>query len=152
MPSWRDRLAGLLGGKSTQRSKRRRSPGPRKSKSNKSNTYVEGTGERAALIKEAMEVYHRRQGEARGVLDQALEQMRKKPPKTVSENEKLLRLLELHQANLGLKALMAHDLRRYLVLSGIRGLLEDLPVQTDSGASRVPSPTQKSRRSTVSKR
>lgn len=72
-------------------------------------------------------MYRSRRGEMRGLLDGALAEMREKPPRTASEHDKLARLLALHRANLGLKTMMAHDLRQYLVLAGIRGLLEGIP-------------------------
>jgi len=152
MPSWADRIAGLFGSKPAQRSKKRKRSRPPKSKTSKSKGRVGDSAERAALIKRAMAVYRSRRGEARGLLDHALEQMRKKPPKTVSEQDDLVRLLTLHRANVGLKALMSHDLRQHLVLSGIRGLLEDLPTQLDRSASpSAPSARNRARR-TASKR
>lgn len=138
MPSWRDRIAGLFGGAPARRAKGRNSPGQKAV----SKTYVDGGGERAKLIKEAMTVYRSRRGEAHGLLNHALEQMRKKPPKIASESEDLVRALNLHRAQVGLKTLMSHDLRRHLVLSGIRGLLEDMPAparrpkSTDAASAR----------------
>ena len=152
MSSWGDHIARLFGSKPAPRSKSRKSSRQPKSRAPKSKGYVDGAGERAELIKGAMAVYRSRRGEARGTLDQALEQMSKKPPKTVSEQDDLVRLLALHQANVGIKTLMSHDLRRYLVLSGIRGLMEDLPTRSDHSASPGAPSARNSVRRTTSKR
>jgi hypothetical protein len=148
MPSWGDRIARLFGSKPAPPSKSRKSSRQPKSRSPKSKGHVDGAGERAELIKGAMAVYRSRRGEAFGTL----EQMRKKPPKIMSEQDDLVRLLALHQANLGINALMSHDLRRYLVLSGIRGLMEDFLTRSDHSASPVPPSAQNSMRRTPSKR
>jgi len=131
MPTWGDRLKSLFGGKPAKRP-RRQGPSGKSSK-----TYAVSTTDRAEVIKEAMAVYRSRRGEMRGLLDKALAEMREKPPKTVSEHDKLVRLLALHRANVGLKTMMSHDLRQYLVLAGIRGLLEGNP-----GTAAPPKPIQ----------
>jgi hypothetical protein len=148
MPSWRDRIAGLLGITPAQRPTGRKSQGKRAV----SKTYVDGGGERAKLIKEAMTIYRSRRSEAYGLLNHALEQMRKNPPKTTSEHDNMVRVLNLHRAQVGLKALMSHDLRRHLVLSGIRGLLEETPASVRRDKSSGMAVARKDGRRTAAKR
>ena len=147
MPAWHDLIKGLPGGKPAKRATARKSivkPPPK--------AYVTGEANRAEVIKAAMAVYRSRRGEARVLLDRALKEMREKPPKTVSEHDKLVRLLTLHRAHVGLKALMSHDLRQYLVLAGIRGLLEEAPGKSASAKTSGGAQTGKRGRRIISKR
>ena len=126
MFAWLDIIKTVLGGKLTTRSNLRRiSSKPHRKAGSLSNT------NRAKAMREALLVYRSRRTEIRGLLDKILKEMRDKPPKMVGEHDKLVRLLALHRADAGLREMMSHDIRQYLVLSGIRGLLEDIP------ASRV---------------
>ncbi len=152
MPGWLERIAGVFTGKpsqrsSTGRSKSKTTPGARKSK-----TYVEGAGSRAALIEEARSLYRRRRAEAFGALNQTLTEFRQNPPKAGSAPEDLARSLALHKAHVRLNAMMSHDLYKYLVLTGIRGLLEDLPPEGGDDPPPSAKDRAKSARRIVSKR
>lgn len=126
MPGWGDRIKTWLGGSPAKRRVRKGSS-RQPAKTPPTRTYVANQTNRAEVINEAMAVYRSRRSEMGGLLDKTLAEMRTKPLKTVSEPDKIVRLLALHRANVGLKSMMAHDLRQYLVLAGIRGLLEAIP-------------------------
>jgi hypothetical protein len=89
-------------------------------------TYVtKGGPERAAVIAEAMDIYRRQRPVARGLLDQALREMRDKPAAALRGREGLARALALHRAHVDLKRLFGHNLKQFLVLAGIREWLEE---------------------------
>jgi hypothetical protein len=94
-----------------------------------------------------MEIHRRGRAHAQGVLEAALQEMRKKPPRP-SDLAAMTRLLSLRQAVLTMKGHMAHDLKRYQVLAGVKGLLEsaggragqaDAPANPKSPPGRGPS-------------
>ncbi len=147
IPAWRERIKGLLRGTPAKPSAARKSPAEISPK-----TYASSDADRTEAIKQAMTVYRSRRGEVHGLLDKALKEMREKPPKAVSEHDELVRLLTLHRAHVVLKALMSHDLRQYLVFSGIRGLLEDVPGKLVQPERCSPAPAGKAGRRRVSKR
>lgn len=101
-------------------------PPPRKPATHKSNrrppakTYRAGKNDRAAVIAEAMKVYREQRAQAHGMLEKAVADFRAKPPSPLHDREGLERLLALRQAQLDLGRLFAHDLKRFLVLVGIR--------------------------------
>ncbi|MEQ9449756.1 MAG: hypothetical protein RLN70_12765 [Rhodospirillaceae bacterium] len=140
MPAWGKRIAALLGGKPAPKKTAKRSPSV-------SKTYVPPS-DRAALIKAAMEVYRARRGEIGNLLDRAIREMRENPPKTASEHDKLVRILELRRAHVAMKSHLSHSLRRHLVLANLRGLMEE---RQSPAAAKAPRPPAASRR-TVTKR
>ena len=97
------------------------SPPPRKPvKKPAAKTYDSSKSDRAAVIAEAMKVYREQRAQARGVLEKAVADFRAKPPSPLHDREGMERLLALRQAQLDLGRLFAHDLKRFLVLVGIR--------------------------------
>jgi len=95
------------------------SPSPRKP-TKPAKKYIASKTDRAALIAEAMKVYREQRAQARGVLDKAVADFRAKPPSPVADREGTERLLALRQAHLDMGRLLTHDLKRFLVLAGIR--------------------------------
>jgi hypothetical protein len=103
---------------------------------------------RAALIAEALAVRDRARAQTQGMLEQTLKDLLKKPPRP-SDVEGMTRLLTLRQAILTLKGHMAHDLKRYQVLAGVKTLLESdgkpqnpgssAPGKPKAGAAKPPS-------------
>ncbi len=115
------------------------SPPPRKPVARPSaKTSSAGKGDRAALIAEAMKIYREQHAQARGVLEKALVDFRAKPPSPLADREGMERLLALRQAQLDLGRLFAHDLKRFLVLVGIRQWLGE-----GRALSRSAAPTPK---------
>jgi len=120
------------------------SPPPRKPvkralvKRSPAKTYSVGKLDRAAVIAEAMQIYRRQQAKARGVLEKAVAEFRAKPPSPLADREGMERLLALRQAELDLGRLFAHDLKRFLVLAGIRQWLGEEPARVQVPV--VPSP------------
>lgn len=102
---------------------------------NKQKTVLPAS-ERAALLKQALAAHRAGRSHVRDVLEQQLDALRAKVPKPGRDPESTQRLLTLHQADGALKRLMTHDLKRFLVLVGIRELLAD---SRDAGRR----PTQK---------
>ena len=94
------------------------SPPPRKPVK-KPPAKTSGKSDRAAVIAEAMKIYRAQRAQGRGVLEKAVADFRAKPP-SPADREGLERLLALRQAQLDLGHLFAHDLKRFLVLVGIR--------------------------------
>lgn len=128
MTGWGDRLKGLLGGKPKS--------SPKKASSQKTasaKTY-KAPSNRAEVIAEAMAVHRHARSQAQGVLEAALQEMRKKPPRP-SDLAAMTRLLGLRQAVLTMKGHMAHDLKRYQVLAGVKGLLESTGGGAGQGAA-----------------
>lgn len=109
------------------------SPSPRKPVK-RSPAKAAGKGDRAALIAEAMKVYREQRAQARGMLEKAVAEFRAKPPSPLKDPEGVKRLLALRQAQLDLGRLFAHDLKRFLVLVGIRQWLGEGRVLTRAAA------------------
>lgn len=80
---------------------------------------------RAALLKEALAAHRAGRAHVRDVLEQELAELRAKVPRPGRDSAATERLLALHQADGALKRLMTHDLKRFLVLVGIRELLDE---------------------------
>src|SRR5438045_983689 len=116
--SW---LKGLFGG----------TPKPAPKKTTPAKTY-KAPSNRAALIAEAMAIRERGRAHAQDVLEKALKELQSKPPRP-SDTEGMTRLLNLRQAVLVMKGHMAHDLKRYQVLTGLRGLLESAGKPQNAG-------------------
>lgn len=129
MAGWGDRLKGLLGGK----------PKPAPKKAAPSKTY-KPPGNRAAIIAEALAIHRRERAHTQGVLEQALKELQSKPPRP-SDLAAMTRLLSLRQAVLSMKAYVGHDLKRYQVLAGVKGLME-----SGGGKARVPAPGANSKK------
>lgn len=100
MTGWGTRLKGLLGGKTPSPSKK---PAPQKT--------AKSSGNRAALIAEAMEIRGRARVHAQDVLEKTFRELRANPPKP-SDVEGMTRLLTLRQAVLALKANKSQDSQR----------------------------------------
>ncbi|MBL8643943.1 MAG: hypothetical protein JNK21_08410, partial [Rhodospirillaceae bacterium] len=88
--------------------------------------------EREALVKEAMTLYRANAGQMRGVIEGALKQLKDTPPNP-NDLDALTRLLTVHRAYLDMRRLMNHRDRRYLVLAGLRELLEQKGPVAPSG-------------------
>lgn len=95
---------------------------PNKSARAKHKTVLPPT-ERAALLKDALSAHRAGRTHMRDVLERELNELRAKVPNPNRDPENMQRLLSLHQADGALKRLMTHDLKRFLVLVGIRQLL-----------------------------
>jgi len=95
-------------------------PAPKKKP--KPKTYNAPTN-RAEVIAAAMAVHRRERAHAQGVLEKALQELKAKPPRP-SDIAGMTRLLSLRQAVLSMKGHMAHDLKRFKVLAGVKGLME----------------------------
>ncbi|MGE3333053.1 MAG: hypothetical protein AB7I36_05375 [Rhodospirillaceae bacterium] len=81
--------------------------------------------ERAALLKEALAAHRAGRSHVRDALERQLDEYRAKIPRPGRDPEGTERMLSLQQAEGALKRLMGHDLKRFLVLVGIRELLGD---------------------------
>jgi hypothetical protein len=95
-------------------------PAPKKKPAQK--TY-NAPSNRAEVIAAALAVHRRERAHAQGVLQQALQELQAKPPRP-SDLVGMTRLLSLRQAVLSMKGHMAHDLKRFKVLAGVKGLME----------------------------
>jgi hypothetical protein len=93
----------------------------------KQKTYLPGKGERAKLLAEAMAVYRREKAQMSAGLDEALNRIRAEAPKALRDPEAMARLLSLYRAHVDLRRMMASDNKRFLVLTGMRELLDDPP-------------------------
>ncbi len=80
--------------------------------------------ERAALLKQAMAAHRAGRSHVRDMLERQLDEYRAKIPRPGRDPEATARMLSLQQADGSLKRLMGHDLKRFLVLVGIRELLD----------------------------
>ncbi len=79
--------------------------------------------ERAALLKEAMAAHRVGRTHVRDVLESQLDALRAKVPNPSRDPDAMAKMLTLTQADGAIKRLMTHDLKRFLVLVGIRQLL-----------------------------
>ena len=111
-------LKKLLGSKPAKQAAR---PAP------KAKTYVTRKTDRAKMIAEAMAVFRREKKRMNAGLDEALAKIRAEAPKALKDPEALSRLLSLYKAHVDLRRMMASDNKRFLVLTGMRELLEDAP-------------------------
>jgi hypothetical protein len=93
----------------------------------KEKTYVTGKTDRAKVLAEAMAVYRREKGKMSAGLDEALARIRAEAPKALRDPQAMARLLSLYRAHIELRRMMASDNKRFLVLTGMRELLEDQP-------------------------
>jgi len=82
--------------------------------------------ERAAILAEAMAVYHRERGKAHDVLERAFKELLANPPKP-SDVEGMTRLLTLRQALLKMKDVASSDSQREKTLEGVKGLMKQKP-------------------------
>lgn len=79
--------------------------------------------ERAALLKDALAAHRAGRSHVRDALERRLDEFRAKIPRPGRDPDATQRMLSLQQADGSLKRLMGHDLKRFLVLVGIRELL-----------------------------
>jgi len=93
----------------------------------KAKTYVTSKTDRAKVIREAMAVFRREKKQMSAGLDEALAKIRAEAPKALKDPEAMSRLLSLYKAHIDLRRMMASDNKRFLVLTGMRELLEDEP-------------------------
>ncbi len=110
MAGFGDQLRKWFGSKPSQKS------APRKS----TKTHASSKSDRAALIADAMKIYRTQRAQGRGVLEKVLMDARVKPPAALFDRKGLERVLALRRAQLDLGQLFSHDLKRFLVLVGIR--------------------------------
>lgn len=80
---------------------------------------------RKELIAWAVDIYRRKADMGRGVLDQSLREFRAKPPNP-GDVDALARLLRIHSAEVAIRRLMNHRDWRYLILAGMRQLMQDV--------------------------
>jgi hypothetical protein len=92
--------------------------------------------ERMAHIDQIMAVYRQNAPAVRGMIELTLKQMRDRPPNP-KDPDSVRRLLGLYRANLDLRQLMDHRARRYLVLVGLRELLEQRPAVAPPGVKKL---------------
>ncbi len=123
---WRDSLNGLLGKKPKAAPRKPAAKGPPAVKDS----------DRAKLIAEALKV-HRTQGAmVRDVLASAVGELQAGGVKTLRDPHALERLMSLIQAQRTMKRLMSGDLRRHVMLNGVREL-RDGPVPPSSAKTKV---------------
>jgi hypothetical protein len=97
---------------------------------------------RADLIATALALHKTQGAEMRASLQNALQALADR--KTLRNPGELARLLALVNAHLALKRLLSHDLRRYLVLAGLRAWTEqEPPVPPEGSAARKVGPGRK---------
>lgn len=118
MPNFTKKILGALGIKPSPKSKPRAKP-----------VNEAKISERLALIQTAMAHYNKKAPALRGTVDAALKELGEKTP-NFNDVESVARLLGIHQAHLTMRRLMNHRERRYLVLVGLRELLEQKPKQS----------------------
>ncbi len=82
--------------------------------------------ERLALIQNAMEIYRNNAPVMRGRVEAALGELKDTTP-NFNDVDSVTRLLAIHRANLDIRKLMNHRDMRYVVLVGLRYLLEQKP-------------------------
>ena len=92
--------------------------------------------EREALIKNAMAIYRTHAPGVRGVIEQALLQLRAKAP-NFNDVDSVSRLLRIYRAYLDLRRLMNHRDRRYLILAGLREWQEEKPAVAPEGVKKM---------------
>ncbi len=92
--------------------------------------------DRDALVKNAMDLYRANRAQMAGVIDQALKQL-KDQPINLHDVDSMTRLLGIRKAYLDLRRLMNHRERRYLVLAGLRELLEQKPKVAPPGVKKL---------------
>lgn len=126
MSAWSS-LRGLFGGSKPKKPAREgaQRKGPTKQKT------VLPPSERAALLKEALAAHRAGRSHVREVLEHQLDELRAKVPNPSRDPEATARVLTLTHANGALKKLMTHDLKRFLVLVGIRQLLDEKQQRPD---------------------
>jgi|GEM_PF-2389877 len=125
MPSFKKTILGALGVKAKA--------APKPKSQHKS---LLPPSQRAALITEAMALYRSNAPGVRGVVDEVLAQLKEKPPNP-NDVDSMRRLLGVHQAHRDLRKLMNHRDRRYLILAGLRDLLEQKPLVAQPGVKKL---------------
>jgi hypothetical protein len=98
-------------------------PKPQKKAARPKQKTVLPPTERAALLKQALAAHRAGRTHVRDVLESQLDALRAKVPDPSRDPDAVAKLLTLTQADGALKKLMTHDLKRFLVLVGIRQLL-----------------------------
>jgi hypothetical protein len=92
--------------------------------------------DREALVKTAMDLYRANRAQMSGVIEAGLKQLRDAPI-NLHDVDSMTRLLSLRKAYLDMRQLMNHRERRYLVLTGIRELLEQKPKVAPPGVKKL---------------
>lgn len=100
-------------------------PKPKAAKPRPKQKTVLAPSERAALLKEALAAHRAGRSHVRDALERQLDEYRARIPRPGRDPEATERMLSLQQADGALKRLMGHDLKRFLVLVGIRELLDE---------------------------
>lgn len=125
MPTFTKKILGALGVKSAAPLKPKPKP-----------ALPPGVSERKMLIDEAVALYRQNAAGMRGVVDSALKQLHDKPPNP-NDLDSMTRLLGIRRAFLDMRRLMNHRERRYLVLAGIRELMEQKPKVAPPGVKKL---------------
>jgi hypothetical protein len=107
--NWRARFAHLLGAPAPRRTAERRAAKPSES--------------RAELIAAAREIQRTHGRAVRAVLQSSIDALQKDGAKTLRDPDAVARLMGLIHAQRVMHGLMRGDLKRYLVLTGLRQLL-----------------------------
>jgi hypothetical protein len=113
VPNFTKKILGALGMQPTRKPPPKNVTGPK-------------IPERLALIQTAMVHYNKNAPALRGTVEGALKELGEKTP-NFNDVDSVARLLGIHQAHLTMRRLMNHRERRYLVLVGLRELLEQKP-------------------------
>lgn len=113
-----------------------KSAAPPKPKPAPKHNSVLPPSEREALIANAMALYRKNAAAMRGVIEGSLKQLNDNPPKP-SDYEGLTRLLSVRQAYMTMRRLMNHRDKRYLVLVGLRELLEQKGLVAPPGVKKL---------------
>ena len=126
LPSFTKKILGALGVKSSSRKSK---PVPKPAGGPK-------VPERLALIQNAMEIYRQNAPIMRGRVEAALSELKDKTPH-FNDVDSVTRLLAIHRANLDIRKLMNHRDMRYVVLVGLRYLLEQKQNPAPPGVKKI---------------
>ena len=128
MPSFTKKILGALGLKAK--------PSRPKAKPAPQHKSLVPPSPRDALIRETLDLYRQHAPTIRGVMEAALQDMRDRPP-NVNDIDSLRRALGIKHANQVVRQLMNHRERRYLVLAGLREMLEQRPKVAPPGVKKL---------------
>lgn len=85
------------------------------------------SGARAALIRDAMAAHRAGRAHVRDVLERRLDDLRAKVPNPGRESDGAAHAQGPARDEAAVKRFMAHDLKRFLVLVGVRDLMDQAP-------------------------
>jgi hypothetical protein len=134
--NWRARLGGLLGGTPKPAAKSPTAKSTAKSATpSKAMRPALADSPRAKVIAEAKRIHRAQSANIRAQIAKSIDELQRAGPKTLRDPEALERLMGLIQAQRALSGLMGHDLKRYLVLGGLRQFMAK-----DAGPPKPPKP------------